>query len=85
MRRFLTVLLPTAFGVLAGLALAQQPFAQSNPLKPTAFAESIVSAGEVEDGMTGAWILSNDGSVRLCTARLTAQPEKPRCSEGAAP
>ena len=85
MRRFLTVLVPTALGVLIGIALAQQPFAQSTPLKPTTFAEAIVSAGEVEEGMTGAWVLSNDGTLRLCTGRLLAKPEKPVCSEGVAP
>ncbi|GAA0595253.1 hypothetical protein GCM10009099_35800 [Caenispirillum bisanense] len=71
--------------MLVGLALAQAPLAQSVPMKPTTVAESMVSAGEVEDGLTGAWILSNDGTIRLCTARLTTNPEAPRCSAPATP
>lgn len=85
MRRFLTIAVPTVLGVLAGLALAQQPVAQSNPLKPTAYAEAIVSVGEVADGVAGVWVLSNDGRLSLCTARMSVQPETPRCAQGVAP
>ncbi|WP_404383546.1 hypothetical protein [Caenispirillum salinarum] len=85
MKTAVTILFPTLAGILIGIALAQAPLAQQNPLKPTAYATSIASAGAISGDMSGVWLLFNDGSVKLCTGRLGATPSTPRCSDSAQP
>lgn len=85
MKTIFAVVFPTLAGILIGLALAQAPLAQQNPLKPTSYATSIVAA-EPENDRTAAWLLLNDGSVRLCAARLDGDtPRPPVCTEAVTP
>lgn len=84
MKTLLAVLAPTVAGILIGVALAQAPLAQQNPLKPTSYATGIV-ATEAGGDRTAAWLLFNDGSVRVCTARVAEQPATPVCSGSVMP
>jgi hypothetical protein len=85
MKTAVTILFPTLAGILIGIAIAQAPLAQQNPLKPTAYATGIASAGAITGDTSGVWLLFNDGSVKLCTGRLGASPAAPRCSGSTMP
>lgn len=82
MKTLLAVLAPTVAGILIGIALAQAPLAQQSPLKPTAYATGIVATETGGGDRSAAWLLFNDGSIRVCTVRLggTGAPQPPQCS-----